>query len=648
MWVCKNCFKSYEGDNDVCPHCGYVQNKDKRQVYQLPAGLLLHGRYILGRVLGSGGFGNTYKAWDNKLERFVAIKEYYPSVSGIVERKGKDVRVYDQKRRGIFEQGKKRFLDEARNTAEFLKEPNIVDVYEFFEENNTAYFVMEYLDGVTLRDYVAKSELGRLDYKTAVRIIAKIATALEAVHKKKMIHRDIAPDNIFICNIGGKEVIKLIDFGAARFSVNEKEVFEIILKPGYAPPEQYHKSDEKGLNEQGTWTDVYALGATMYHIITGVKPEESINRKKEDTVPYPHNIDPSIPVNISNAIMMAMAVDRNVRIKNVTDFKKAVEGEKEFPDIKIWIRRRKLKRICGILASIALVAVAFTAFYFNWSKQMNEATLPTATIEVWCIESDGLENGFASVVEQFKSGYNNDDINIELTTFPKEEYLKELMDAIEEGNAPDLFESTELSEEYLENAVSLSGVTKNYFKKNCLFYDKYTDTYDDYKRIPLAFNYKVLYINNVLYQEYAGKKYENDTAKNMQEILDDAGITKALITKDAKSFFEGESVILDASTEEYMSVVSNMTGKYHLVVLDSQDFEQDMNSGFCYEWSIMASDEDEIKVAKRLLEFMLSDYAQSELLINPNRNMLPVNQKTLSTVVNDIFNELSEIDNKTK
>lgn len=642
MWVCKSCFKSYEGDNDVCPYCGYVQNEDKRQVYQLPAGLLLHGQYILGRVLGSGGFGNTYKAWDVKLERFVAVKEYYPG--RIVERNGKDVIVHDKKQSGIFERGKKRFLDEARNTAKFLKEPNIVDVYDFFEENNTAYFVMEFLDGITLREYFTKSELGRLDYKTAVRIIAKIATALEAVHKKKMIHRDIAPDNIMICNIGGKEVIKLFDFGAARFSENEKEDIEIILKPGYAPPEQYHKV----VNEQGTWTDVYALGATMYHIITGVKPEESTNREKADTVPYPHHIEPSIPVDISNAIMLAMAVDSNVRIKNVTDFKKAVEGKKVFPDILTWIRRRKRKRICGILASFALVAVAFAAFYINWSRQMDEATLPAAAIKVWCIEADGLEEGFEAVAEKFKSGYNNADIVIELTTFSEEEYLKELIKAINAGNAPDLFESTQLDDKYLDEAVSLSGIVRDYFKKNCTFYDNYSDVYEDYKRIPLAFNYKTVYVNNVLYKEYAGVKFEADTAKSMQELLDGAGISESLITKNADSFFEGEYVLLDASTEGYMSVVSNMAGKYHLVVLESQDFEQTSDSGFCYEWSIMSSDEDEIKVAKRLLEFMLSDYAQSELLINPNRNMLPVNKNTLSTVVNDIFNELSEIDNKIK
>lgn len=643
MQMCKNCFKSYDGDYDVCPYCGYVQSADKREVYHLPAGTLLYGKYVIGRVLGSGGFGNTYKAWDNKIERFVAIKEYYPS--GLVNRipGSKEVIIYSQKRIKEYEHGKVRFLDEARNTVKFIDEPNIVDVYDFFEENNTAYFVMEYLNGVSLSAYLKNSELGRLDLETSTRIVLKVATALEAVHKLKIVHRDVAPDNIFICNIDGKEVVKLIDFGAARFSKNEDELFTIILKPGYAPPEQYIKANEQGLNEQGPWTDVYALGATMYHLITGVKADESINRKVEDSVPYPHEIDPSIPVNVSNAIMTAMAIDRHMRFQNVTDFKKAIRGEKKVVNLVQQKRKRIFKRAFGIVASLAIVVAAVVMFYVSWAKQRAEATIPTATIEVWCIEADGLENSFVTIAEQFKNGYNNDDAVINVTTFPEEEYLGELVKAIEAGEAPDLFESAGLDDKYLEDAVNLSDVVKDYFKKNCLFYDAYADVYDDYKRVPLAFNYKVVYVNNVLYQGVTGAKYTQDTAKNMDAVLSEAGMDDTMVTKDYDSFFGGEYAILDASTEGYMSVVNNMAGKYHLVVLEEQEFEDDSDSGFCYEWSVIASDKDERTVAVRLLEFMLSDYAQSALEITPNRNMLPINAKTLDTVVNDIFDELSEI-----
>ena len=298
MYRCENCFKEYDDGYDICPHCGYAKGSGKRDVYMLGIGVTLrNGRYIIGRILGNGGFGITYKAWDTVLSRYVAIKEFYPS--GIVNRVPGTTQVvlYAQKRKKEYDSQRKRFWDEAVNTKSFNHDNskfnnNIVDVLDYFEENDTAYFVMEFLDGKPLNTYL-KEKGGRLSVEEASGIILKIANALITVHEKGFVHRDVSPDNIFICNDGS---VKLIDFGAARFTVNEEKV-SIILKPGYAPVEQYET-----VNEQGPWTDIYALGATMYHLLVGEKPDESTNRKIRDDVRPPHVVDPSISENLSNTL----------------------------------------------------------------------------------------------------------------------------------------------------------------------------------------------------------------------------------------------------------------------------------------------------------------------------------------------------------
>ena len=224
--------------------------------------------------MGFGGFGITYRAWDRTLEKKVAIKEYYPN--GIVNRvpAEKAVIIYSGSRADEFQNGKVRFLAEARHMARFNTHPHIVNVHEFFEENNTAYIVMEFLEGISYKQYIEDCG-GRVDCGTAVGVAVSVLGALRELHKEKIIHRDVSPDNIFLVldAPGASQYrVKLIDFGAARFSSGDEEkTLSIILKPGYAPPEQYRNK-----SKQGPWTDIYAVGAVLYCAITGERPEESV------------------------------------------------------------------------------------------------------------------------------------------------------------------------------------------------------------------------------------------------------------------------------------------------------------------------------------------------------------------------------------
>ena len=311
----------------ICPNCGtdyrahfsreqrpYSEKDGKAEVH-LSVGTVIKGRYHIVGLIGRGGFCYTYKATDSILGVEVAIKEYFPH--GIASRReNRMVTVFTHQDELVFDKGKKRFLKEARGLAQFNGYPNVVSVYDFFEENGTAYIVMEFLRGMNLRDYMKQCG-GILDYEFVRNIAATLCDTLQTIHNRKFIHRDISPDNIFLCD---NNYIKLIDFGALNQQTSEvNETVTVILKQGYAPVEQYYRN-----GEQGPWTDIYALGATLYNFVTGRVPQESVSRMEQDNLVAPHLLNPKVDKNFSIAIMKAMSVSKNDRYKSAEEFKNAL------------------------------------------------------------------------------------------------------------------------------------------------------------------------------------------------------------------------------------------------------------------------------------------------------------------------------------
>lgn len=271
--LCKHCFK--EVQNGRCTQCSSVSNSTKYPT-ALNEGEILAGRYVVGKVLGKGGFGITYLCYDSKEQKRVAVKEYLPD-SFTHRNKGESmVSTYGGESEEYFKVGVKNFYEEAKMVSRFNGNPNIISVYEFFFENNTTYFVMEYLDGIDLKRYITDSG-GKIPESEALYVAMKISEALMIVHSTGILHRDISPDNIFICYDGS---VKLIDFGAARQVVGEaSKSLSVILKQGFAPLEQYQK---KG--KQGPWTDIYALGATLYYAMTGEVIDDAMSRINDDEI----------------------------------------------------------------------------------------------------------------------------------------------------------------------------------------------------------------------------------------------------------------------------------------------------------------------------------------------------------------------------
>lgn len=317
---CYGCMSELHGAAR-CPHCGYVNGTGRVSSLHIEPGSVLKGRYVVGRALGQGGFGITYIAWDNIFDQVSAIKEYLPPSLATRNTDGPSVTCASENLKGDYEYGLRKFLDEARILAIFADMPNIVGVRDFFRANGTAYMVMEYVDGITFKEYIARRG-GKVRWNEAEGILLFVADALRAVHSHGLLHRDVSPDNIYITE---SKQIKLLDFGAARLALEaQNKGFSVVLKHGYAPAEQY-----KTNGSQGPWTDVYALAATYYASVTGKLPPDALDRLECDTLVPPSELGVDMPRTKEKALLKALAVHEKDRFQRVEDFIAALKSPEE-------------------------------------------------------------------------------------------------------------------------------------------------------------------------------------------------------------------------------------------------------------------------------------------------------------------------------
>ncbi|MDE7464353.1 MAG: protein kinase [Clostridiales bacterium] len=308
--ICLYCFGDLDGSR-TCMSCHRKADDTPSPPHHLPQRTVIgtQNRYLIGKALGEGGFGITYLAWDLQQGIKVAVKEYFPS--GYVTRVAgsNQVIINSKQNQAASNRGLKRFVEEARALAKIKNLSGVVNVRDFFSANGTAYIVMEFLDGMSLKKYLQRKG-GKLTVDEILTIMRPVMDSLTQVHKIGLIHRDISPDNILITKYNE---VKLIDFGAAKYSNPDGRSLSVVLKQGFAPPEQY---DSHG--EQGPWTDVYALGVTIYYAITGSLPPESIRvmMGKED-IRRPSELGIAIDPGVENGLMKSLAVDKKKRHQDV-------------------------------------------------------------------------------------------------------------------------------------------------------------------------------------------------------------------------------------------------------------------------------------------------------------------------------------------
>lgn len=344
-----------------CPKCGYAPRNNTTS-YALQPGTILSGKYLIGKVLGQGGFGITYLGLDLQLQRKVAIKEYYPS--GFVSRKGGTSNVIWYASEAAWEArqtGLEMVLKEARKMSKVGNIPAVVKVFNVFQENGTAYICMDYIQGQTLLDRLKRT--GPLSWEAAKTLFLPVIQSMEQVHQIGLIHRDISPDNLMIQPNGS---VKILDLGAAKdLNRNTGHSSLQVAKNGFSPLEQYMHS-----GNSGSWTDVYAMAATMYYALTGVLPPSALDRTDKDLLRWDLPQLRTLPPEVCRALQHAMAVRSAERTQTMTDFLQELQSKGRKPP--------KLPKKWLIAAVVILVTVVATVAGLSLSR---DSALPSSTTQ---------------------------------------------------------------------------------------------------------------------------------------------------------------------------------------------------------------------------------------------------------------------------
>ena len=311
MKICMGCMNQIDDNAMTCPHCGFNESTYQQESYYLTPGTIVGGKYIVGRVMKYGGHTVSYIGMDAEVNRKVIVKEYLPSDFSTRSEGETEITIYSGDAQEQFENGLTNFLNEA-NVIQSLGSPDgIAKVYDCLAENDTGYVISEYVDGKSLNDILSTGK--KYSVTDAKKIIEKLLRGLSKVHEQNIVHCDISPETIMISDSGD---VKLVDFGATRYvTTSNSKSLAIILKQGYAAEEQYRSSGRRG-----SWTDVYAVAAVMYRMITGVTPQESVERALVDELKTPSKLGVSIAENVENALMNALNVYKNERTPDAKTF----------------------------------------------------------------------------------------------------------------------------------------------------------------------------------------------------------------------------------------------------------------------------------------------------------------------------------------
>ena len=365
--ICINCMHEKQDASGVCPVCGFDPSDYCYPSYALPPFTILNGRYLLGIVLGSGGFGITYIAYDLVLKCTRSLKEFF--MSGAMYRDTEkslkvSVIIDNPAQKQVYQSTYDKFIQEARILARMEQLPGIVSAYDVFNENGTSYIVMEYLEGITLKQHVAERG-GGIPYQEFLEKIHPVISSLEKLHDSKIYHRDISPDNIMVRADGS---YCLFDFGSAKVSDTAGVILQsetTVKKSGYTPVEQHYSG-----GKLGPWTDEYALCATIYYCICGKTPPDSVSRiAGNDTLEPPRNFIPKLPVRTENAILKGLSPRKEDRYPDLNVLERALYSEAEG---KSSLGKGSVKKI--LIPVIILVAAATALFCLRYKNLKNSGS----------------------------------------------------------------------------------------------------------------------------------------------------------------------------------------------------------------------------------------------------------------------------------
>lgn len=412
---CLNCMETYEGPG-ICPHCGFDNGSYQGPPYVLGPNTILHGKYLIGRVLGQGGFGITYMGFDLSLEIKVAIKEYFP-----MNQSSRDHSISNELHWNTsmasgnqWQNGCESFLKEARKMAKISTIPEIVSVRETFNENNTAYIVMDYVDGINLKNWLGQN--GPMDFDTCVNLLLPLMTGLDKVHKQGLIHRDISPDNIMLQPDGQ---LRLLDLGAAKdLSSGNQASSQLVTKHGFSPLEQYM---EQG--GAGPWTDVYALCATIYYCITGALVPNAPDRLDNEALDFTKVRKTPLTRQQMDILTAGLALKKEKRTQSVSTLVEQLKGTVPPPKVA---KQDSGKKIPGkwLAAGIGLAVVVCLVVggLVVGRKKPKEESVTAVEVEMLGCTNGNLHQGanYARIPKQYQY-YADKEWNLYVVSYDEED-----------------------------------------------------------------------------------------------------------------------------------------------------------------------------------------------------------------------------------
>lgn len=363
---CMRCMSQKDSQQETCPACGFSEKDFVPEKHHLQPHTILKGQYLVGCALGEGGFGITYIGWDMFLHIPVAIKEYFPSGVVIRDQGQHTVSVFAGKDEESFLQGRSSFFREAQKVARFDNNVGVVSVKNCFLENGTAYIIMEYISGINLGAY-AELHGGKLTFTETLKLLRTPILTLEELHRASTWHRDISPENLMLAKDGK---VKLIDFGSAMESDREKKTRVLMIRAGYSPVEMYSST-----GEDGPYSDVYSMAATIYKLITGVTPPPATDRLDNDPLVPPSALGvKDISHAQEAALLKGMAVQVKSRYQTMEEFFDGLYG-KNVPAPAPSQHQKRL--LIGIAALLVLIMVGVGVLLGRSSQSLPVGPAPT-------------------------------------------------------------------------------------------------------------------------------------------------------------------------------------------------------------------------------------------------------------------------------
>ncbi len=591
---CCNCFSLYDDLDGMCPHCGYALGDAGKELYYLSPGTPLKSpdgkEYIIGEVIGFGGFGIIYLAWEKGLERKVAIKEYYPSemvTRGVGEQQ---VSVFSNKREAQYKKGLNNFLQEASIMSLCADCDNVCNSYNRFEANGTAYMVMEYLSGKTLKSYVKERNGEPLEESEILSFMIQTLVGLGEIHKRGVVHLDIAPDNIYVMPDGK---IKIADFGAAKSKKIKKDDTEVVLKPGFAPPEQYRANAKVGPE-----ADIYAVGANLYWLLTGQVPLEATDRENVDEMEEPAMLTIVSPA-LNNATMRAMAVKPELRYRNTQELIADLRKEK-VRSVESELARRKRNRR-GFLASVIVTLVLAVSFAGYWGYFKDR--IGKENIIMWVVTDDvnaykQESERYRDIVAMFQTVYPQ--VNVEIVVKLSDTVEQEFLTTPEELR-PDLIETYHFAATTEDMLLDMDSLVE---RNKAQFLPVVEAQFQAKKTIPVGTEVSVIYA---------------ESGKQLSGLHVCAGLSE---------FINRKSGYCMSWSSEYLTVQDWLAGRYQVLEDPAKTIKM------TEEFGIYVKGFNKKKAAKALLEYMLTDAAQDILHVRHASGYMPVIENAWNEYVN--------------